>query len=320
MSAFQTVLQIANRACQHMGATRITALTDDSVQASEIAANYDLLREAEQRRNVWRYSIRKAVLRPIDTDTKLYTPAAYNAGTTYAQGAVASYLGQYWSSSVAANLAHTPGQGDAYWDVYCGPLTVLLYDATDAYYAGELVYLSGGTVAYLSLVNSNEDLPPSSNWLALGGTIAALAFVYPIGSGPSTQSATRNVYRLPNGFLREAPQDPKAGSISFLGAPSGLGYSDWELEGDYIVTRDIDPIIFRFAASVTSVSRMDPMFCEGLGARIALETCERVTQSTSKLQNIAAAYKAFMTEARVVNGIETGPVEPEEDSYIQCRA
>jgi hypothetical protein len=56
-----------------------------------------------------------------------------------------------------------------------------------------------------------------------------------------------------------------------------------------------------------------------LGARIGLEVCERLTQSTAKLSNIGAAYKVFMTEARTVNGIETGAEEPPEDDWLTCR-
>ncbi len=64
---------------------------------------------------------------------------------------------------------------------------------------------------------------------------------------------------------------------------------------------------------------MDPMFCEGLSCRIAIEVCEPLTQSTSKLAGITAEYKQFMGDARQVNGIEVGPVEPTEDEFITCR-
>jgi hypothetical protein len=64
---------------------------------------------------------------------------------------------------------------------------------------------------------------------------------------------------------------------------------------------------------------MDPMFCEGLAARIGLEICEEVTQSGEKLKTIASEYKLFMSEAREINGIEVGPVESPEDDYIVCR-
>jgi len=174
---------------------------------------------------------------------------------------------------------------------------------------------------YLSLQNDNEDQPPSAKWRTLTtvATLSDLNFIYPIGAGPSSNAATKNVYRLPNGFMKVAPQDPKAGSALFLGAPGGLFYSDWELQGDYFTTRDCNAILFRFAADIADPAAFDPMFCEGLGSRIAFEICEPLTQSISKLTSIANEYKVFMSEARLVNGIETGPTEPPEDSYITCR-
>jgi hypothetical protein len=156
-------------------------------------------------------------------------------------------------------------------------------------------------------------------WLQLSVALTDLQIIYPLGTGPASQDATRNIYRLPANYLRKAPQDPKAGSVSFLGAPTGLMYSDWNLQGDYIVSQEVFPILLRFVADVTDVRSFDDMFCEGLGARIGLEVCERLTQSTAKLSNIGAAYKVFMTEARTVNGIEVGAEEPPIDDWIACR-
>lgn len=316
MSAFNIPEDIANRALQHIGGRRIVSLAEDSKNASEIAACYDRLREAELRRNVWRFATRRAVMRPIDTTTTLFTPATWLIGTTYAVGAIVTYAGQAWQTTVAST-GQAPGLSTSPWDLYFGPLTISVYDSTVAYYAGELV-LSSATV-YLSLVSSNADVPPTAKWLSLGATSGPLTILYPIGSGPSNQSATRNVFRLPSNFLREAPQDPKAGSVSFLGAPSGLGYNDWEFESDYLVSREVFPIVYRFVADITGVQRMDAMFCEGLAARIAVEVCEPITQSTEKVQRAASAYQKFMGEARIVNGIETGSTEPPEDDFITCR-
>ncbi len=160
----------------------------------------------------------------------------------------------------------------------------------------------------------------SLKWLALQSPALTEAnFVYPIGAGPAQQTETRNVYRLPANFLRKAPQNPKEGSNSILGAPSGRQYDDWDLEGNFLVTRDVAPIALRFVADITDVTAMDDMFCEGLGARIGLEVCEEVTQSTAKKSTIASEYAKFMGEARSVNGIETGPEEPEQDDYLSCR-
>lgn len=167
-------------------------------------------------------------------------------------------------------------------------------------------------------------LPPiptsSIKWRAINAQVKNLLFMYPIGAGPASQDATRNVYRMPAGYLREAPQDPKAGAISYLGAPWGMPINDWLFEGNYIITRDAGPLRLRFVADVTRVTQFDDMFCEGLACRIATATCEQLTQSTSKLGSLASQYKLFMTEARLVNGIETGPTEPPLDDYIMARA
>jgi hypothetical protein len=95
--------------------------------------------------------------------------------------------------------------------------------------------------------------------------------------------------------------------------------NDWLFQDDLLISSGSDVIVFRFAAGLTRVPKFDPMFCEGLAARIGLEICEEVTQSAEKLQTIGAAYNRFMGEARTVNGIEEGPVESPEDDWIVCR-
>lgn len=329
MANFQTSVDIGNRALQHVGVPRILTLLDDTKAASAISFCYDKLREAELRRNVWVFAVRKAPLRPIDLTTQQLAPAAYNPATNYAHGAVVSYLGQLWESLVAANIGSTPGLDGSNWEVYCGPMTIRPFTlnsgatASDlAYYSGELVVGNGGadvTTVYRSLVSANSDIPPSAKWLSLGTVGTALSVLYPIGSGPSSQDETHNVFMLPNAYLRKAPQDPKAGVISWLGAPHQTAESDWVEENGLIVSGMSDFMVFRFVASVTRVPKFDPMFCEGLSARIGLEICEELTQSQEKLAGIGAQYKTFMSEARDVNGIENGPVEQPLDDWLTAR-
>lgn len=211
---------------------------------------------------------------------------AYDATITYRIGDTVTSSATIYQSTIDLNLNHTPtGTGD--WIVVPG-------------------------------AQVNQQV--GQNWLKLTSTtLNALNISYPLGSGPASQSATRNVFILPNGWLREAPQDPKAGSNSYLGVGSNLGYNDWTYENGVIVSRDFGPIVYRFVANMTQVSRFDTMFCEGLACRIALEVCEVLTQSTAKMQGIAGEYKTFMGEARDLNGIESGSVEPAEDDYLTCR-
>lgn len=257
---------------------------------------------------------------------------AYDATATYTNDNVVSYLSQQWRCLVPIAVGVTPAVGPAAFDptaTYSAAQTVtgsdtFIYSSVAGSNIGHDPVTDGGVHwTHTGLPNAWAVTPTiaasSIKWLPLSASMRSLQFSYPVGSGPSSQSESRNVYRLPAGFLKSAPQDPKAGSSSFLGAPSGLIYKDWNFENNYIVTRDVDPIIFRFIADVTEVSSFDDMFCEGLACRLAEAVCQPLTQSGAKLADIASEYKKFMGEARTVNAIEVGPDEPPEDDFITCR-
>lgn len=420
-------LDIANRALQHCGAPQLTSVTEDSKANEEVTFAYDKVRRAELRRNNWRFAIRRAALRAIDTTTLFLDPPVYSSAATYLLGDIVKDTNnQFWVSLKPDNVNNTPGGNNDYWDAYFGPRTASLWTSGTSYFAGELVYMAGTYAGsyqvYVSLTTGNTDEPDiatawdslttyyadqvvsygGSQWRSLlpynvgttpadgpaswdatatystsqqvtgsdhfiytsvgngnigndpttdGGThwtnthtanawsrtptvatsakswnpigsqsLKALPLLYPIGSGPSSNSATRNVFALPCGYLRTAPNDPKAGATSYLGAPSGLLYNDWLYEGDFIVSACASVIVLRFVADVTVVSEMDDMFCEGLACRIAEAICEPLTNSTGKLKTIIAEYNRFMGEARIVNAIEIGSEEPPIDDFIACRA
>lgn len=244
----------------------------------------------------------------------------------------AQAAGTFYASLVDFNLNNSPGSAAALWS------------SLTTYSTGQQVGGSDGMI-YTSVGSGNLNHNPVSDggvhwtntgvlnpwtttnpfgsanqaWLQLNSSLTDLQIIYPIGSGPASQSATKNVFRMPAGYLRRAPQDPKAGAMSFLGGPSGIGYDDWLLQGDYLVSASAFPIVLRFVADITDVAAMDDMFCEGLAARIGFEVVERLMQATAKRAALAAAYLKVMGEARLVNGIETGPVEPPEDDYLTVR-
>lgn len=510
--AFTKPEDIGNRALQHCGASRIVTLQDNDKGAAEISQCYDGLRRAELRRNLWTFSVKKAVLYPINTPvtgapigstttstgglagtqatllyaaaqwsaTKTYpfgwivahnggtwvcvddgslnaepgasgvtdwttffgsmcvnpwfnpstvgqpgtnianqfsgyfvgdlvyvgeqvfvslentntqnplTPsvwsniAVYNQGTvvqdaqgfmwqsvfsnnlnlqpgvygmwsstpTYVAGAlVIGSNGMLYSSIAAGNTNHDPTATVGFWTLLGAPGSWPIWEAAVTYAKGEFV-MGNDNHVYQSVQGSNANNQPvgsvynpntpatnwwvdtgiiapwianfqggacNSAWLGLDGELEPLNINYPIGTGPSIQTQNKNIFLLPNGYLRRAPQDPKAGSVSFLGAPTGRMYDDWEYNGKFIISQSPWPIIFRFGADIVQVNEMDDMYCEALGARIASEVCETLTQSTQKLGAISTAYKKFVDEARTVNGIEQGATEPDEDDYITCR-
>jgi hypothetical protein len=227
-------------------------------------------------------------------------PALFNIATTYAAGTkVGGSDGVIYQSIGSGNVGHDPTlDGGVHWTN-----TGVLNPWTTSFVGG-----SG-----------------SLKWLLIGGTafpngvgLTTLNIVYPQGTGPSTESISDNVYRLPAGYLRLAPQTPKSG-LNSIGGPSGVSFNDWIIEGDYLISSDCTPITMRFVVNITDVTKMHTMFCEGLAARIGLEVCETVTQSTAKIGTIGKIYDRWISEAGMVDAIEDGYEDPPDDDLITVR-
>lgn len=229
------------------------------------------------------------------------SPAAWSGSTSYSIGnQVTASDGLTYTSKINSNLNNNPAGNAFPSDWTQGPLT-----------AWTTTFTQGGG---------------NQQWLQIGGTafpsgvsVGTPNIVYPLGTGPATDLSTSNIFHLPAGYLRRAPRDPKAGSQSQFGAPTNLFVDDWEFEGDYIVSRESNPIVFRFVANVTDVRKMDPMFCEALAADIAKATCETLTQSTAKKQIAQQEYDRAIGMAALQNGIEVGGEEPVMDDWLAVR-
>ena len=229
------------------------------------------------------------------------TPANWSGATTYALGnTVAATDGIIYTSLQNGNINHNPANG-----------------------ANPTFWSAGALVPWTTTITGGA---MNQQWLLIGGTsftngvaIKPMLVTYPVGAGPVSQSWTKNVYRLPAGHLRKAPQDPKAGVNSWLGNPGNLTAKDWTFDGPFLITWDTDVIVYRFIANVQDVTEFNAQFCEALSCRIALEICEPLTQSTAKKQVAAQEYKKFLTEAIIIDQIETGPIEPALDDLISTR-
>ena len=458
---FNSPIDVANRALQHLGARRIASFTDNSKEAAEISFAYDKLRKTELERNVWEFCIRRAWIYPVNSTSMGFTPKPWVATEFYRAGSIVSYLDafgttQTWIATAYGNVGEEPDvQGNSWVPFFGSPMvnqfipqptgTVPSSSYIPTYNRGDIVYLPlgpGVNVCYYSLVEGNQETPNvpdvwaayvnpfqngfiqptlltngrivgqyakgdivqgsdlwyymsqidinqnndptlspkpfnlltsyaaaavvagsdghtyqslvssnighdpttdngihwedmntpvpwtpafdggiSSNlWLQLAVNLVGLEILYPLGSGPVEQNFNRNIFLLPSNFLRRAPQDPKAGSRTFLGSPTGLTYDDYLIEAKkYLTSRSPFPIPLRYCADVTDVTLWPSMFAEGLSARVAIETCETITQSREKISIISGDYAKFMTEARTVGAILTGSDEPPEDDWITTR-
>ncbi len=267
--------------------------------------------------------------------TFLWTPPVYAAGTIYAVGHVVTYGGEWWQSKVAANLANTPALG-AFWRRYVGVDCMQSWDTNVSYLAGELSLATDGIV-YLSLLSQGGGHDPTATtgfWLAVNGTVAALQILYPMDAGPASDITTRSVFRLPRGFLRRAPSNPKGDLGQSLGVPTGPLRDDWVFEDDYIVSGSANPvatdsgvastisflpIILRYVADVIDVPDFPALFSEALAAKIADAVAPQLVAADVLqliLPNVARHYKMARDQAILVDGIERGPSAAPQDSYI----
>jgi len=248
--------------------------------------------------------------------------------------------GALWQSLIDLNLGNSPADVPAAWDAlttYTVGQTVVgsdnfIYTATSA--AGNLnkdpanglnqtYWTQGLTAPWTSTFTSGGG---NSQWMQIGGAafpngvaLAGFNITYPIGCGPASDAATKNVFRLPANYLRRCPQDPKAGVFSWLGAPGNRQADDWLFEGNFLMSLDGGPLVFRFVADVQYVPDFDDNFCELLGCSIGLAVCEPLTQSSEKKHTIAGEYEKFRSEAILIGGIEAGIEEPPLDDLIACR-
>lgn len=274
----------------------------------------------------WKHYTGPVAIDLYDEDTTYFAgevvlvPAAWAVGTTYAANAVVRSSTTWYVSLAGSNVGNavTDTTWWAEWSAG-GRASGADWGITAGDTPIPLTYPTGYAV-YLSLYNGNADNPVSATgtWLSLGGTVAAIGIVYPIGAGPAADVRTSNVFRLPNGFLKRAPTDPKANLVPYLGAMSGSMPEDWVPEGDYLISGDTGPILLRFIADITDVSSMDDTFCVALASRMATELAASL--EASKEQNKAERfYRRTMAQARQANAVEVGPLPMVENRYILVR-
>lgn len=116
-------------------------------------------------------------------------------------------------------------------------------------------------------------------------------------------------FPLPEDFLDLAQPDPE-GNFNTL---------DYQIEGRSIATNNPAPIQIRYVYDCQDVTMFDPLFCEGLSAKIAFEICYLITQSNSNREALKEHYKEKISEARSRNAFENRPTQATDDTYLMVR-
>ena len=87
-----------------------------------------------------------------------------------------------------------------------------------------------------------------------------------------------------------------------------LGYP-WEIHGRKIATSISDPLEVVYLRQVEDVREMDSLFRQYWALHLALDVCEAITGSSSKLRQVAAKIEAIEPQVRAANGQENQPPE-----------
>jgi hypothetical protein len=125
--------------------------------------------------------------------------------------------------------------------------------------------------------------------------------------GDDTLYGDFNRFSLPNDYLR------------ILLDPEDQSVVDWRIEGLHIVTKDAAPLEIRYIARIEDPNFYDSLFIEALACKLALETCEDVTGSTSKKESVKDDYGFAVAEAKRLGSIERAEQDHPDDEWLEAR-
>jgi hypothetical protein len=126
-------------------------------------------------------------------------------------------------------------------------------------------------------------------------------------------------YQLPNDFLRLIEGGDlltSADLTDFRGGEESL----FSIEGQAILTDIEAPLSIRYLRDVTDAASFHPAFVETLSVAIAIATCERLTGSASKLQELRDMYSAVVKDAARANALERASISMADDTWVIGRA
>lgn len=92
----------------------------------------------------------------------------------------------------------------------------------------------------------------------------------------------------------------------------------YKIEGRKLLT-DEGTAKIMYISRVTDPNEFDPMFVEALSARLAAELSVTLTDSNSLYQNMMEVYRLKITDARSIDGQESGEPNIVADTWLDSR-
>jgi hypothetical protein len=173
--------------------------------------------------------------------------------------------------------------------------------------------LGSGSISALDQNNPDARAMNTAFDLVLGAELRRYDWVFAIkraslpADGDDTLWGGWNRFNLPADCIRLLRDDETGQAV------------DWKLEGEFVVTADAAPLNIRYVARIEDPNEYDALFIEAFACKLAMQTCEKITGSTSKKESVKEDYKDAIAEARRVGAIEKSAQEFPEDSWVNAR-
>jgi len=91
---------------------------------------------------------------------------------------------------------------------------------------------------------------------------------------------------------------------------------DWVVEGRKILSNSSNVLRLRYIADVANAAEWDSIFYDMLAISLAIDLCERLTNSVGKKAALEQDYRDANAEARKNNAYEQLPQDAPDDSFI----
>lgn len=97
-----------------------------------------------------------------------------------------------------------------------------------------------------------------------------------------------------------------------------LQAGEYQVEGGAILA-DGNTLRVRYVARIEDPNAYDALFCDSVAIALALELCEPLTQSSSKIQLLEQAYRDSLLRAKSADAQENPPTSFQEDEWLAVR-
>lgn len=93
----------------------------------------------------------------------------------------------------------------------------------------------------------------------------------------------------------------------------------FNVEGGKLLTNESAPLFVRYVQRVTNTGLFPAQFARVVALQLAMDACEKITNSSAKLQQIEQAYALAILMAKRQNAIERPPQKLADSDWLAAR-